>query len=59
MTVLFSTATITTVINTVFFYFMKGGNDYEIFMDSRTVGHTVTSPEDTMKQLKELFNLKN
>ena len=32
-----------------------GGNDYEIFEDSRTVGHTVTSPEDTMKQCKELF----
>ncbi|GME28400.1 Eukaryotic phosphomannomutase [Neofusicoccum parvum] len=33
----------------------EGGNDYEIFADSRTVGHTVTSPEDTMKQLRELF----
>ncbi|KAM7533734.1 hypothetical protein Aperf_G00000111478 [Anoplocephala perfoliata] len=33
----------------------EGGNDYEIFMDPRTIGHAVTSPEDTMKQLKELF----
>ncbi|CAF9933682.1 MAG: Phosphomannomutase [Alectoria fallacina] len=35
----------------------KGGNDYEIFEDSRTVGHSVESPEDTMRMLKELFNL--
>ena len=33
----------------------QGGNDYEIFSDSRTIGHTVNGPEDTMKQLKELF----
>lgn len=36
---------------------MKGGNDWEIFTDSRTIGHTVTGPEDTIKQLKELFDL--
>jgi len=29
----------------------KGGNDYEIFEDSRTIGHTVTSPADTRKQV--------
>ena len=34
-----------------------GGNDHEIFEDARTIGHTVTSPEDTVKQLKQLFNL--
>jgi phosphomannomutase len=34
---------------------MKGGNDYEIFTDKRTIGHTVTSPEDTQRILKELF----
>jgi len=34
-----------------------GGNDYEIFSDSRTQGHAVTGPEDTMKILKELFQL--
>ncbi|ODQ67058.1 eukaryotic phosphomannomutase [Nadsonia fulvescens var. elongata DSM 6958] len=33
----------------------KGGNDYEIYEDSRTIGHSVTKPEDTMKILKELF----
>ena len=34
----------------------EGGNDYEIFLDSRTIGHTVASPEDTRKQVKELLN---
>ncbi|KAH8105017.1 eukaryotic phosphomannomutase [Phellopilus nigrolimitatus] len=33
----------------------KGGNDYEIFTDSRTIGHSVTSPDDTARILKELF----
>lgn len=32
-----------------------GGNDHEIYADERTIGHKVTSPEDTMKQLTELF----
>jgi len=35
----------------------KGGNDYEIFEDARTIGHTVTGPEDTMKQIKEVLGL--
>ncbi|VEU22589.1 DEKNAAC103704 [Brettanomyces naardenensis] len=35
----------------------KGGNDWEIYSDDRTVGHSVKSPEDTIKQLKQLFNL--
>lgn len=35
----------------------KGGNDHEIFEDPRTVGHTVTGPEDTAEQLKALFAL--
>jgi len=34
-----------------------GGNDYEIYSDSRTIGHSVTGPEDTMKQLREIFQL--
>eukprot|EP00879_Flechtneria_rotunda_P010838 GHRR01011327.1.p1 GENE.GHRR01011327.1~~GHRR01011327.1.p1 ORF type:complete len:246 (+),score=69.74 GHRR01011327.1:115-852(+) len=33
----------------------QGGNDYEIFSDDRTVGHTVSSPDDTQKQCTELF----
>jgi len=33
----------------------KGGNDYEIFTDPRTIGHAVTSPSDTIRILKELF----
>ena len=35
----------------------EGGNDHEIFNDPRTVGHTVQNPDDTMKQLKEIFDL--
>lgn len=34
-----------------------GGNDYEIFNDDRTVGHTVTSPQDTKEQLKQYLNI--
>lgn len=33
----------------------KGGNDYEIFESEKTIGHTVTSPEDTRRQCTELF----
>jgi len=33
----------------------QGGNDYEIFSDPRTIGHTVTDPTDTAKILEELF----
>jgi len=33
----------------------KGGNDHEIFEDERTIGHTVTSPENTMELCKEIF----
>nr|SVE85697.1 EOG090X0BFR [Daphnia pulicaria] len=34
-----------------------GGNDHEIYEDSRTIGHKVTSPEDTIAQLKTLLHL--
>ncbi|KAL2003463.1 hypothetical protein VTN02DRAFT_3774 [Thermoascus thermophilus] len=34
-----------------------GGNDYEIYSDPRTEGHAVSGPEDTMKLLKEIFQL--
>ncbi|KAI4295044.1 hypothetical protein MLD38_040683 [Melastoma candidum] len=33
----------------------EGGNDYEIYESERTVGHTVTSPDDTVEQCKTLF----
>lgn len=33
----------------------QGGNDYEIFTSPRVIGHTVTSPEDTMTQCTKLF----
>jgi phosphomannomutase len=35
-----------------------GGNDYEIFTDSRTVGHRVTGPEDTIEQLGRVLGLQ-
>lgn len=36
----------------------KGGNDFEIYEDPRTIGHSVTGPEDTMEELKKLFELE-
>ncbi|EMG46665.1 PMM1 Phosphomannomutase [Candida maltosa Xu316] len=36
----------------------KGGNDYEIYTDPRTIGHAVNSPADTIKILNELFHLQ-
>ncbi|KAL3517137.1 hypothetical protein ACH5RR_024039 [Cinchona calisaya] len=33
----------------------KGGNDFEIYESERTVGHTVTSPDDTVKLCLSLF----
>ena len=33
----------------------EGGNDYEIFTSDKTIGHTVTSPEDTKEQCTKLF----
>jgi len=33
----------------------KGGNDFEIFTDKRTEGHSVTCPEDTAKILNDIF----
>ncbi|KAF2710302.1 phosphomannomutase-like protein [Pleomassaria siparia CBS 279.74] len=33
----------------------EGGNDWEIYSDPRTVGHSVKNPEDTYAQIKELF----
>jgi phosphomannomutase len=35
----------------------EGGNDYELFTSDRTIGHTVTSPEDTQAQLATLFGI--
>ena len=33
----------------------QGGNDYEIFSDPRTIGHTVMGPFDTISQCESLF----
>lgn len=35
----------------------KGGNDHEIYEDPRTVGHSVKNPEETMAELKKLFDV--
>ncbi|KAJ4473689.1 eukaryotic phosphomannomutase [Lentinula aciculospora] len=35
----------------------KGGNDYEIFADPRTIGHSVESPEDTILKIKQTFQI--
>jgi len=35
----------------------EGGNDHEIYVSPRTVGHAVTSPEDTEAQVKELLKI--
>ncbi|CAI2353981.1 unnamed protein product [Caenorhabditis sp. 36 PRJEB53466] len=32
-----------------------GGNDHEIFADSRTIGHTVNGPEDTKRQIEKIL----
>lgn len=34
-----------------------GGNDYEIFHDTRTIGHKVMNPDDTKLQLIELLGI--
>lgn len=33
----------------------QGGNDWEIYSDERTIGHSVKNPDDTYDILKELF----
>lgn len=35
----------------------KGGNDYEIYEDGRTIGHSVQNPEETMGLVREMFGL--
>jgi len=34
----------------------QGGNDFEIYEDKRTIGHSVTGPEATIVELKKLFD---
>uniref|UniRef100_A0A2R5L8Q1 Phosphomannomutase n=1 Tax=Ornithodoros turicata TaxID=34597 RepID=A0A2R5L8Q1_9ACAR len=33
----------------------QGGNDHEIFVDPRTIGHSVKSPDDTKAQVQKLL----
>jgi phosphomannomutase len=37
----------------------EGGNDFEIYAHERTIGHSVSSPEDTLRILDELFPVTN
>jgi len=51
---------VTKEFSTVHFFGDKtyeGGNDYEIYEDKRTIGHSVTNPQDTIDELKKLFDL--
>lgn len=34
-----------------------GGNDYEIYTDQHTIGHKVTSPDDTKQQVQRTLNI--
>ena len=36
-------------------HFFQGQNDYEIYTDERTIGHSVTSPDETKEILTKLF----
>lgn len=36
---------------------MPGGNDYEIFHHPSTIGIAVSSPQDTLQHLAQLFNV--
>lgn len=33
----------------------KGGNDYELFIHEDVIGHSVSSPEETINKIKEIF----
>ncbi|KAI0021486.1 eukaryotic phosphomannomutase [Xylariomycetidae sp. FL0641] len=35
----------------------EGGNDWEIYSDSRTTGHSVKGPDETLAKLKEMFDV--
>jgi len=35
----------------------EGGNDFEIWKDPRTIGHSVKNPTETVEQLHEVFGL--
>uniref|UniRef100_G1NHS1 Phosphomannomutase n=1 Tax=Meleagris gallopavo TaxID=9103 RepID=G1NHS1_MELGA len=45
----------TLLMLSLFFAPLQGGNDYEIYDDPRTVGHSVQSPQDTVQRCREIF----
>jgi phosphomannomutase len=36
---------------------VKGGNDYELAQDPRTIAHPIDNPGETLAELKKIFNL--
>lgn len=36
----------------------EGGNDFEIYKDKRTIGHSVKDPDQTVDQLRVVFGLQ-
>uniref|UniRef100_A0A7E4W3H3 Phosphomannomutase n=1 Tax=Panagrellus redivivus TaxID=6233 RepID=A0A7E4W3H3_PANRE len=49
---------LTSAYDTIHFFGDKtapGGNDHEIFEHEKTIGHTVTSPEDTINQVSQVL----
>jgi len=34
---------------------MEGGNDYEIYSSDRVIGHSVNNPDDTIKEVTDLW----
>jgi len=35
----------------------KGGNDYELYEDPRTIGHAIDNPDETAVVMKKIFDL--
>lgn len=42
-------------VPSLLFLCVQGGNDFEIYADPRTVGHSVVSPQDTVQRCREIF----
>ena len=40
-------------VNTFYFFLFQGGNDYEIFADPKTIGHSTDGPETTRNLVNE------
>ena len=38
--------------------FQQGGNDFEIYNHESVIGHSVQDPQDTIKQICEIFDIQ-